>query len=126
MSFGSAENSTGQAINWKEEEFIPKFKQGILEFSLDSLFEMPNVPFPNYIKIDVDGIEDKIIAGGENTFKNQSLKEILVELDEKHSKYEWCLRTIESYGFKLRKKCQSQVFSNGPYKNMYNHIFIRS
>ena len=30
MQFGSAENTTGKAVDWKEEKFIPKFQQGIM------------------------------------------------------------------------------------------------
>lgn len=125
MQLGAAENTVGDAISWKEEKFIPKFKQGIIEYSLDSILEIPRMPFPNYIKIDVDGIEHRIVAGGKNTLQQHQLKELLIELDEKHSEYNKCLEDIESYGFKLKSKHQAKIFANGPYKNMYNHIFSR-
>jgi FkbM family methyltransferase len=37
---------------------------------------------PSFIKIDVDGIESKIVKGASKTLKNPSLKEIMIEFDK--------------------------------------------
>jgi FkbM family methyltransferase len=53
------------------------FKQGTLTYSIDDLVSI-GIPHPTHIKIDVDGIESKILKGGMKTFKN--VKSILVEM----------------------------------------------
>ena len=52
-----------------------------------------------YIKIDVDGFEDKVVEGGMNIFKKT--KSILIEVDNKNINY---LTMIEALGFKLESK----------------------
>ena len=37
---------------------------------------------PDYIKIDVDGIEHLILEGGKETLKNKKIKSILIEINE--------------------------------------------
>ena len=38
---------------------------------------------PNYIKIDVDGIEDLILDGAKNILLNKNLRSILIEINDK-------------------------------------------
>jgi FkbM family methyltransferase len=60
-------------------EFNPIFQQSILSISIDNFIREYNI-HPNYIKIDVDGIEKLIIQGMTNLIMNQnSLISILVE-----------------------------------------------
>ena len=54
--------------------------QGMFGVTLDDLCTTWGFPCPNYIKIDVDGIEIPIIRGGANTFRNPELKSVIVEL----------------------------------------------
>jgi FkbM family methyltransferase len=56
-------------------------QQGIISFKLDTLLEKYQLPAPNHIKIDVDGIELKIIYGMLRTLKNKKLKSIAIEID---------------------------------------------
>ena len=50
--------------------------------NIDSLIRNNILKVPNYMKIDVDGIEHLILQGGENTLTNKDLKSVLVEIDE--------------------------------------------
>ena len=40
-------------------------------------------PCPNYIKIDVPGITEAVIAGGARTLRDPELRELHIELDER-------------------------------------------
>ena len=40
------------------------------------------MPLPDYIKIDVDGIEHKIIEGCNKILKNKKLSSLLIEINE--------------------------------------------
>ena len=52
---------------------------GCIAFSIDDLVYKFNLPFPNYIKIDVDGIETQILLGAQKVLPDKRLKSILVE-----------------------------------------------
>jgi FkbM family methyltransferase len=51
---------------------------------------------PNYIKIDVDGIEPSIVAGAINTLNNRELRSVLVEESKKQPTIK---NVMERYGF---------------------------
>lgn len=54
--------------------------QGMFGVTLDDLCLVWGFPIPNYIKIDVDGIEIPIIKGAINVLSNQLVKSVIVEL----------------------------------------------
>lgn len=54
-------------------------RQGVFMASLDHLVFELGCPFPNYIKIDVDGIEQKILNGGQKVLRDKRLIGLLVE-----------------------------------------------
>jgi len=75
------------------------YYHGCTQFPLDFLIERKILPQPDYIKIDVDGYEDKVIEGAMNVFKKA--KSILLEIEHKHINY---VAMIEASGFKLESK----------------------
>ncbi|EKP23939.1 methyltransferase FkbM domain protein [Leptospira interrogans str. HAI1594] len=81
-----------------------------------------NLPKPDYIKMDVDGIEHIILKGGKNVLKN--VKEILVEINEDFTEQLDNSRSIlERAGFVLKNKVT--VSNSGTFQNTYNQIWIR-
>ena len=58
------------------------------------------LPIPNYIKIDVDGLENFILMGMGKYLKHKSIKSILIEAEEK-SKFKKSLKILNRSGFKL-------------------------
>ncbi len=57
-----------------------KLRQGILGVSVDDLVFRFGLPQPTRIKLDVDGIEEKIVRGAMKTLANPLLREVLVEI----------------------------------------------
>lgn len=55
------------------------FRQGVAAYSLDDLVGTHNLPQPNYLKIDVDGLEADILLGAEQVLRSPSLRGLLVE-----------------------------------------------
>jgi FkbM family methyltransferase len=51
-----------------------------LALSIDSLCNLLSAPFPTHIKIDVDSIEDSIVAGGVGVLADPRLRAVLVEV----------------------------------------------
>lgn len=97
--------ASGHTFDDKEDmyhqEFTPEFSQGVVGFTLDSFIEQFDVPFPNHIKIDVDGNEDKIFEGMQNTLKDERLKSVLVELYVEGDRHKKVLEEFENLGYKI-------------------------
>ena len=55
----------------------------ILGTTINELLSKKVLKIPNYIKIDVDGIEHLILKGAKNFLKNRRIKEILIEMNPK-------------------------------------------
>lgn len=103
------------------------FNQGMIGYTIDDFIEKFSPPFPNYLKIDVDSIEDKIIAGATKTIRNNQLKSVLVELDTEEKDY--CNRVVsalEAAGLKLVANKHPRTYDHGDFSAIYNHIFVRS
>jgi len=124
---GGALNSFGELRDWQGKEFTASLKQAMVGFSIDDFIEQFKPPFPNHIKIDVDGIEDSIIKGASNSLKDHRLKSVLVELDTARKEYTGeVIGILKDSGLDLSKKEHFPMFDDGKFKNVYNHIFIRS
>jgi FkbM family methyltransferase len=83
----------GNKIN---EEFIYK----TIGFSMDEILKTLKIPSPDYIKIDVDGIEHLILKGGINALSTS--KSILIENSKNFKEHnDGINKTLEELNFKL-------------------------
>ena len=81
--WGGAHNSSGSNKS-QDGTDMQKFKTSSqMALSLDDLVNIFNLPTPSHIKIDVDGLENRVLQGGLNTFGNT--KSILIEIDAKNT-----------------------------------------
>lgn len=96
------------------------FRQGAIGYSVDNFIAQFNPPFPNNIKIDVDGIEEKIIMGANKTLLDKRLRSIQIEGNEQSD-----FRKIYDAGFKLVSARHSELFNDGPFKDIYNYRYER-
>jgi len=79
------------------------FSYTTLGVSMDFAVRNLNVPLPDYIKMDVDGIEHMILAGGVESLKHT--KEILVEINEDfEDQKNKCDEILNRCGFELHKR----------------------
>jgi len=106
-----------------EEKVI--FKQGMFAYATDELIEKYSFDVPNYIKIDVDSIEDRIVYGMGKTLDNSTLKGIFLELDETEKRTEKLIDFLSKKGLKLKEKRQSPYFKNSKFNTQFNYIFGR-
>lgn len=86
---GSALHAVGQPIDYLRRPFEAVAVQQVMAFRLDDLVQSFNLPRPTRIKLDVDGFEDKVLAGAERLLTSGPT-EIVVELvqldpDDKHA-----------------------------------------
>jgi FkbM family methyltransferase len=121
MESGAALHALGEPVDWRKERFQPKFEQSVMAFALDEFIERFGIPLPNHVKLDVDGNEPKIIAGGRRTFSNPALKSLLIELNENDKSL---IELIESHGLRLAAKTRANL--QGPYQDTFNAVFRRA
>ena len=101
------------------------FKQGMFAYSTDELIEKYNFEVPDYIKIDVDSIEDRIVYGADKTLSNPKVKGIYLELDETEERTQELINFLSERGLELKEKRHADRFENSKYKHLYNYIFER-
>lgn len=98
------------------------FKQATLGFSIDDFIEIYNIPAPNHIKMDVDGIEPYILKGGSKTLKSEHVKSIILETDINSEDYKKiCTILIDECGF---REGESEATVKGR-EHMRNIIYTR-
>ena len=87
LDYFNMNNTTyGGALSGFAVEYDEYFNKRNINFSYitnsissDAFLKMYGLPVPDYIKIDVDGIEHLILEGSKNILSNKTLKSVLVE-----------------------------------------------
>jgi hypothetical protein len=80
MEWGGALSSFEKEYGYDGERLNQVFSYNTVGIALDFFQSVFSVPKPDYIKIDVDGIEHLILSGGKYSLINA--KEILIEITE--------------------------------------------
>src|SRR5262249_49363890 len=75
-----SEHSFGHPTSFKPADAVA-LKQGALSVTLDTLVQKYALPSPTLLKIDVDGIELKILEGARRVLASTALRTVLVELN---------------------------------------------
>ena len=91
---------------YKKDE---RLTQGCISGSLDRLVADGTLPSPNHIKVDVDGLESKVIESCKNILASPTLKTILVEIDFSYAENIKIVNKLQSLGWQFS---QDQVRIN--------------
>lgn len=81
---GHAGNALGESKN-QFEHFQTRFTQAIPAYTIDDFIDQFKLPTPDYIKLDVDGIEPKILAGAEKTLPQ--VHAVLIEVEGNNAEH---------------------------------------
>jgi len=120
FSLGTSFNQLGVSPQPLSEQPRNSFKQAVFSYTLDSFTETFPDYFPNHIKIDVDGIQAKIISGASRTMESPTVQSMLVELDLNLTEDQEAVQLILSKGFMVASR-NPKVGLAG----VYNYIFRR-
>ena len=94
-----------------------KNKYQLYGTTIDDLVERGKIISPNYIKIDVDGLEYLILKGAVNTLKNSSLKGLLIEKNSSLDKQNESIdKILSDNGFKKTISTNARLINNSNYK----------
>ena len=82
---------------------------------------------PNYIKIDVDGIEHMILSGMKNILRAKDCFSVFVEVnDDFDEQAEGVKNILEECGFKLSEKTHAEIHeSSDKYSKTFNQIWFK-
>ena len=124
---GSASNSFGVDYSFGGKKTVFNNQYYLFGTSIDHLVEEGILQIPDYIKIDVDGIEHLILRGSRKTLQNKKIKSLLVEVQEDFSEqFENIKDILNENNFILSSKNQSERFKKHPqFKNSYNYIYTK-
>lgn len=80
--FGSAQCSFGEPVNQWGGRLDVAVEQAAIGFSVDRFIELFDPPFPNRIKVDVDGLDGAVARGMAQAVRDERVKSILIEIDQ--------------------------------------------
>ncbi len=119
--WGGAVSTFGQTYTQDGSELAKVFEFNTVGMSMDEVVTKLNIPQPEYIKMDVDGIEHLILKGGRQVLKN--VKGVIVEINEDFEKQKTdASRFLLEAGLKLIDKKHAEMFSQSV---CYNQIWGR-
>ncbi|MBT5469289.1 MAG: FkbM family methyltransferase [Nitrospina sp.] len=122
--WGGALSTFGKEVGWDGNRIKDIFAFPTFGASLDQAVSVLKFPPPDFIKIDVDGIEHFILQNGVNVLK--MIQGILIEINDDFTEQAKLSRAcLEGAGLTLLEKRHSEMFEDGKFSNLYNQIWIR-
>jgi len=105
-AWGGALSTFGETYDGNGDTIDQIFGYEIPGLTMDDARDIFAIPQPDHIKIDVDGIEALVLAGGPDVLAKT--KSVLIEInDEFEMQAKDCERILKSQGFVLKEKRQS-------------------
>ncbi len=97
--------------------FKPVFQEYLLSTTLDQLVGEYQLPPPQHVKIDVDGLELEILSGGSQVLRSGAVESLFFEIGGRFDMGEVTALLLDNCGFE-----QKAIFRHD---NTSNVIFVR-
>lgn len=124
---GNSHNSFAEQIDMHLQPANYRFEQGAVSFPLDALTADGAVPPPTHVKIDVDGLEHKIVAGMTQTLQSPTLKSVLIELNTNVAEHREIVDVMRVHDFSYSEaQVEKARRKEGPHAGIGNYIFRRA
>jgi len=123
---GGALSTFDHNIGFDGNKIHEIFEFSVMGITIDYAKANLNLPQPDYIKMDVDGIEHFILSGGNDVLN--SVKGVLIEINDDFTvQADNCFKLLSNAGLKLQVKKHSDLFEgkDSLFKNCFNQIWIR-
>jgi len=119
--WGGALSTFGESYGQDGKALKKVFTFKTIGISMLDAVNQLNIPMPEYIKMDVDGIEHLILKGGADVLKN--VNGVLIEINEGFEKQiEDSTRYLQEAGLVFKEKRHAEKFSGSM---CFNQIWVR-
>ena len=126
---GESNNSFDSETNFEGKHLNSENSYKLLGTSINSLLEQKILEIPNYIKIDVDGLEHFILEGASNYLNHPNIKSLQIELNENYiNQFEAVKKIMKDSGFKFKFKKRNEdleIYKNKAFSTIYNYYYER-
>lgn len=123
---GRANHSYGEKVDYQLEYRDFEVSQGCIATTLDNLVATGAVPIPDYLKIDVDGFEHKVLAGCANTLIDRRLRSVLIEINTNLEEHRKIIADMKALGFSYSmEQVRVAMRTEGPFSGIGNYVFAR-
>jgi hypothetical protein len=123
---GGAGSSFGEPIGEFGERFTPVFQQAAVGVPIDELIERFGLPFPNRLKIDVDGAEERVIGGATRTLCDPRLRSVVIELDSaRKDLIERITKAMTDAGLRFVARRHAEFVDSTENASIFNFEFSR-
>jgi len=123
---GGSCHSFGEAVDFNHQPMKPAFSQGCVAATLDELVERGVIRAPQHIKIDVDGFENKVIAGAARTLQGGSVQSLLIEVNPNLEDHRLMVSTLNRMGFAHDPaQVAAAERKSGAFRGMAEYLFKR-
>ena len=106
--WGDSSNSFGTSLDQDSKEIDASFDYSVLGVTIDEAISALKLPPPQHIKIDVDGIEPLILAGGAQTL--MQVESVSVEVPTYRGANERVSELLSQAGLKLVLDSGNQIW----------------
>jgi FkbM family methyltransferase len=124
--WGGALSTFGQNYGHDGQILHKVFEFPTIGLTMSDALDLLKIPQPDYIKMDVDGIEHLILKGGMSVLSR--IKGILIEINDNFSAQSSdSAQYLEAAGLRLMAKRHAQaVEESNEFKRVFNQIWLRS
>jgi len=120
---GGSCHTVDEEKNFDLSRMSVAFKQGINTVMLDTFCKQMNI-VPDHIKMDVDGLEHRVINGGLETI--QKARTVIIELNTNLKEHNDSVSKMKSLGFKLDEtQVKDALRKGGTFLNVGEHLFYK-
>jgi FkbM family methyltransferase len=126
VELGGALSTFDRKFGWDGSKLDEVFKFTTLGVSMNLALSHLNVPRPDYIKMDVDGLEHIILGGGQEVLS--TIQGILLEVNDRfYEQASVCEEILTGAGFVRIRKVNSELVSKATtgFQYCFNQIWIR-
>lgn len=111
FSAGESDHQFGGVVSMNNCKFNPTLSYGMFAYSIDYLMLKKILPIPDYLKIDVDGIEEDVLKGCKNLFMLKKDISVMCEINN-GKKFDKIINYFKKYNFILKKPLNDKNIGN--------------
>jgi FkbM family methyltransferase len=123
---GGSCHSLDERVDPCHRPAAPEFTQGCVAATLDGLLAEGRIAPPQHIKVDVDGFEPKVLRGARSVLRGESVRSLLVEVNQSLPDHREMVRELTALGFKYDpEQVERARRTSGPFEGCAEYVFVR-